>query len=71
MDTNTDGAPLVGRRQGMNPTRERGRDARTIIGTASAISSTRLDRQRRQDSASAEPMPLPPAGWPGATSQGN
>ena len=52
-------------------TRERGRPARTFLGTASAISSTRLDRQRRQDPASAEPMPFPPAGWPGAASQGN
>ena len=71
MDTNTDGAPLVGRRQGMKPTRERGRPARTILGTASAISSTWLDRQWSQDSASAETMPFPPAGCPGGASQGN
>jgi len=51
--------------------RERGRPARTSVGTASTISSTQLDRQRRQDSASAEPMPFPPAGWPGAASQGD
>ena len=66
----TDGPPLVGRRQRMKPTRERGRPARTILGTAWFISSTRLDRQRRQDSALSEPMPYRPAGWPGAASQG-
>ena len=71
MDTNTDGPPLLRRPHRRRPTRERGRPARTILGTALAISSTRLDRQRRQDSALAEPMPLPPAEWPGATSQGN
>ena len=65
------GPPLPRRRHGKRPTWERGRPARTIIGTASAISSTWLDRQRRRDSASAEPMPYPPAGWPGAASQGN
>ena len=40
-------------------------------GTASPVSSTRLDRQRRQDSASAEPTPFRAAGSPGAISQGN
>ena len=40
-------------------------------GTASPVSATRLDRQRRQDSASAEPMGFPAAGWPFATSRGN
>ena len=40
MDTNTDGPPLLRRRHGMKPTRERGRLARTRPGTASAISST-------------------------------
>ena len=40
-------------------------------GKAPPISSTRLDRQLRQDPASAEPMSFPPAGWPGAPSQGN
>ena len=40
-------------------------------GTAPPISSTRLDRQRRQDSASAGPRRFPPTGWPGAISQGN
>ena len=62
MDTNTDGPPLLRRRHGMKPTRERGRPARTRPGTASAISSTQLDRQRGQDTASAEPMAFPPAG---------
>ena len=71
INTKTDGPPLLRRRHGVKPTRERGRPARTFLGTASAISSTRLDRQRRQDPASAEPMPFPPAGWPGAASQGN
>ena len=67
----TDGPPLLRRRHGMKPTRERGRPARTSPGTASGVSSTRLDRQRRQDPAWAGPMPFPPAGWPGAPSQGN
>ncbi len=40
-------------------------------GTASPIASTRLDRQWRHDSASAEPMGFPPAGWPGAASREN
>ncbi len=40
-------------------------------GTASPLSSTQLDRQRRHDSASVEPMGFPPAGWPGAASRGN
>ena len=31
-------------------------------GKTSPISSNRVDRQRRQDSASAEPMPFPPTG---------
>ena len=60
----------TGRPRGM-PTRERGRPARTTPGTALAISSTRVDRQRRLDSASAEPRPFPQARRPGATSQGN
>ncbi len=40
-------------------------------GTASPLSPTRLDRQWRHDSASAELMGFLPAGWPGAASQGN
>ena len=40
---------LVSQGHGMKPTRERGRPARTRTGTASAISTTRLDRQRRRD----------------------
>ena len=51
--------------------RERRRPARTRPGTASANSFTRPDPQRPRDSASADPMPLPPAGWPGAASQDN
>ena len=50
--------------------RERGRPARTIAGTASVVSSTRVDRQRRHGSGSGESIPLPPTGWPGAVSQG-
>ena len=53
------------------PTRERGRPARTRPGTASAISSTGIDQQERQDLAWAEPVPFPPAGWRGAPSQAN
>ena len=64
-------ADQVRRRQGMKPPRERGRPARTSLPAASFISSTWLDRQRRQDSTSAEHMPYLPAGWPGAASQGN
>ena len=50
----------VERRQGMEPTRERGRPARTRFGTVAANSSTRVDRQQREDSVSAEAIPLPP-----------
>ena len=53
------------------PPRERGRPARTRLAKPSPISSTRLDRQPRHDSASAEPKWFPPAGWPVAASQGN
>ena len=52
-------------------TRERGRPARAGPGTASAISSTRVDRQRRHGSASPGPMPFPPKGWTVASSQAN
>ena len=51
--------------------RERGRPARTNPGIASPISSTRIQRQRRQGSASAGLMRFMLAVWPGATSQGN
>ena len=47
--TNTDGPPLLRRRHGMKPTRERGRPAGTSLGTAWAICFIRADRQRRQD----------------------
>ena len=40
-------------------------------GKASPISSTRVDRQRRRDAASAGPLRFPPAGWPVAPSRGN
>ena len=71
MHTNTDGTPLVRRRYGLkaHPGARASRPHNT--GRASLISSTRLDRQRRQDSAWSEPMAIPPAGWPGAASQGN
>ncbi len=46
-------------------TRERGRPARTNLGLASPISSTRIERQRRRGSASAGPMRFPPAGGAG------
>ena len=48
--------PLVSRRNGSMPTRERGRPARTNPPAASAISSTGINRQRRPASASAGPM---------------
>ena len=45
--------------------RERGRPARTNLGIASLISSTRIERQRRHGSASAGPRRFPPAGGAG------
>ena len=45
--------------------RERGRPARTNLGIASPISSTRIERQRRHGSASAGPRRFPPAGGAG------
>ena len=56
INTSSDGPRVLLRRHGMKPARERGRPARARLGTASAISSTRVDRQRRQDSAPAEPI---------------
>ena len=44
MDTKTDERLLVRIRHGMKPTRERGRPARTRLGTASANSSTPAGR---------------------------
>ena len=44
---------------------ERGRPARTNLGIASPISSTRIERHRRHSSASAGPMRFPPAGGAG------
>ena len=52
IDTNTDGPRLLRRRYGRMPTWERGRPARTRLGTALTISSTRLGRQRSHDFAS-------------------
>ena len=71
MNTKTDGPPWVSRCHGMKAPRERGRPARTSLGTAFAISSTRFDRQRRQGPASAGPWRFPPAGRPAAASQEN
>ena len=47
----------------MTASRERGRPARTKPGTASAISPTWINRERRRGSPSAWPMRFPPAGW--------
>ena len=44
---------------------------RSVLGTAWPFSPTRLDRQSHQGSAWAGPVAFPPAGWPGAESQGN
>ena len=51
IDTKTYGPPWLPPRHGMKPTRERGRPARTGPGTALAICSTRVDRQRWQATA--------------------
>ena len=51
--------------------RERGRPARTTLAQPRPSPRPGLDRQRRQDSASAGPMRFPPAGWPGAASRRN
>ena len=85
MDTNRDGTPSMTNRARMHlrycdlditksweeahPGARASRPHNT--GKASPISSTRIDRQRRPGSASAEPMRFPPAGWSGAPSQGN
>ena len=71
MDTNTHGPPWLRRRHGrkLPPGARASRPHNT--GTASPLSSTRLDRQRPHDSASAEPGPFLSAGWPGAASRGN
>ena len=47
----------------MRASRERGRPARTKLGTASAISPTWINRERRHGSPSAWPMLFPPTGW--------
>ena len=47
----------------MMASRERGRPARTKPGTASAISSTWINRKRRHGSPSAWPLLFSPAGW--------
>ena len=50
---------------------ERGRPARTKPGTASAISPTWINRERRHGSPSAWPMLFPPTGWLPAASHGS
>ena len=47
----------------MKASREIGRPARTKPGTASAISPTWINRERRHASPSAWPMRFPPTGW--------
>ena len=41
---------LVSQGHGMRPTRERGRPARIMFGTASGISAARIGRRRRRES---------------------
>ena len=53
----------------MKASRERGRPARTKPGTASAISPTCINRERRHGSPSAWPMRFPPTGWLPAASR--
>ncbi len=71
MDTKTDGPACLRRRHGMKAHLGARASRPHNTGTASPISPTRLDRQRRRDSASAEPMGFPPAGWPCSASRGN
>ena len=70
MDTNTDGPACCDDVTGGSPPGARASRPHNT-GTASPHFPTRLDRQRRQDSASAEPTPFPPAGWPCAASREN
>ena len=55
----------------MTASRERGRPARTRPGTASAISATWINRERRHGSPSAWPMLFPQTGWLPAASHGS
>ena len=55
----------------MMASRERGRPARTKPGTASAISPTWINRERRHGSPSAWPMRFPQTGWLPAASHGS
>ena len=50
---------------------ERGRPARTNPGTASVISTTWINRERRPGSPSAWPLLFPPTGWLPAASHGS
>ena len=50
---------------------ERGRPARTKPGTASAISPTWINRERRHGSPTAWPLLFPPTGWLPAASHGS
>ena len=56
---------------GMKAPWERGRPARTKTGTASVISTTWINRQRRHGSPSAWPLLFPPTGWLPAASHGS
>ena len=72
-DTKTDGSPSTtsGAKMlpqfcalgGMKACWERGRPGRTKPGTASAISPTWINRERRHGSPSAGPMGFSPTGW--------
>ena len=55
--------PWVWRCHGMTASWERGRPARTMPGTASAISPTWINRERSHGSPSAWPLLFPPTGW--------
>ncbi len=70
MDTKTDVTCLAATTS-WDEGRERGRPARTTLAQPHPSPPPGLDRQRRHDSASAEPMGFPAAGWPGAASRGN
>ena len=62
MDTNTNGPALLQRRHGRKPPPGARASRPHNTGTVSPLSPTRLDQQRRHDSASAEPMGFPAAG---------
>ena len=71
MDTKTDGPAWLQRRHWLKAPPGARASRPHNAGTTSPISSSRLDRQQPHDSASSEPKPFPPAGWPGAASREN